>query len=151
MRLGQRLRARRTQLGLTLMTVATRAGLSVPYVANLEKGRANPTLDVIVGLASALGVRTAELLAGDDEPGEEIDDLFLGLPPVLVDYAQGRVMHAQTERLAAQAGMSVDDMRSALLRAIAAAPRPTGRTLSPRDCHRLLDTYQLILTDPGDP
>jgi DNA-binding XRE family transcriptional regulator len=61
-RLAVRLRARRAQLGLTLLTVATEAGLSVPYIANLEKARGNPTLDVIVALARALDVSPAELI-----------------------------------------------------------------------------------------
>jgi transcriptional regulator with XRE-family HTH domain len=132
------------------MAVATAAGLSVPYVANLEKGRGNPTLDVIVGLAGALGVRPSELLAGDDEPGAQIDETFLGLPPVLVDYAQGRTHQGQTERIAAQGGLSVSETRSVLLQAMAAAPRPVRRALSKDDCRRLLDAYQLVLADPGD-
>ncbi|MGC1281309.1 MAG: helix-turn-helix transcriptional regulator, partial [Streptosporangiaceae bacterium] len=42
--LGRRLRARRSAQGRTLASVAMQAGLSVPYVANLENGRGNPTL-----------------------------------------------------------------------------------------------------------
>ena len=41
--LGARLRARRLALGMTLAEVAERAGLSLPYVSNLERGRGNPT------------------------------------------------------------------------------------------------------------
>ena len=35
--------------------VAVQAGLSVPYIANLEKAHGNPTLDPLVRLADALG------------------------------------------------------------------------------------------------
>jgi transcriptional regulator with XRE-family HTH domain len=51
---GRVARARREDLGLTLREVASNAGLSLPYVANLEKGRKNPTLDTLVRLSIAL-------------------------------------------------------------------------------------------------
>jgi len=148
---GERLRARRAELGLTLLTVATQAGLSVPYVANLEKGRGNPTLDAIVALAGALQVGPAELLAVDPGADEQIDDLFVGLPPVLVEFAHGRILASQTRRLAEVCHWKVDQMRRALLRAMATAPRPAGRALNEHDCRRLLDAYQLILTDLPEP
>jgi DNA-binding XRE family transcriptional regulator len=133
------------------MAVATEAGLSMPYVGNLEKGRGNPTLDVVVALARALRVDPAELVASDeDEPRSTIDDLFASLPPVLVDYAQGRVMVEPTERMAGRLGLAPDAMRMLLVRAMAAAPQPIGRPLSKVDCRRLLDAYELILADPGD-
>jgi len=40
--IGRQLRARRTAAGRTVASVATDAGLSVPYIANLENGRGNP-------------------------------------------------------------------------------------------------------------
>ena len=55
--LGRRLRARRTAAGRTIASVAVQAGLSVPYIANLENGRGNPTLAALTNLAQALGVR----------------------------------------------------------------------------------------------
>ena len=45
--IGSRLRARRVELGLTLAQVAEQAGLSLPYISNLERGRGNPTLDAL--------------------------------------------------------------------------------------------------------
>jgi transcriptional regulator with XRE-family HTH domain len=151
---GDRLRARRIELGLTLLTVATDAGLSVPYVANLEKGRGNPTLDVIVALADALRLSPAALLEGDDlegdEPDEPVDKTFVGLPPSLVDYAQGKMLGQPTDRLAEHLDLSVKETRALVLRAMAAAPRPSHRVVSRQDCRRLLDVYTLIVTDPGD-
>src|SRR4051812_1812640 len=41
--MGRQLRALRTAAGRTVASVAADAGLSVPYVANLENGRGNPT------------------------------------------------------------------------------------------------------------
>jgi transcriptional regulator with XRE-family HTH domain len=59
---GIRARRRREELGLTLREVALNAGLSVPYIANLEKARGNPTLDTLVRLSEALDVQLAEML-----------------------------------------------------------------------------------------
>jgi transcriptional regulator with XRE-family HTH domain len=146
---GERLRARRIELGLTLLAVATEAGVSVPYVANLEKGRGNPTLDVIVGLAGALGLSPAALLEGD-EPDEPVDKAFVDLPASLADYAHGKVLGQPTERLAEHLAIPVEETRSLVLRAMAAAPRPVGRVLSRQDCRRLMDVYSLIVTDPSD-
>ena len=44
---GARLRARRIELALTLAQVAEASGLSLPYVANIEKGRGNPTMTAL--------------------------------------------------------------------------------------------------------
>jgi transcriptional regulator with XRE-family HTH domain len=149
---GERLRARRMELGLTLLTVATSAGVSVPYVANLEKGRGNPTLDVIVALAEALGLSPATLLEDDepDELDEPMDKTLVGLPPSLVEYAQGKLLAQPTERLAGYLGISAQEARSSALRGMAAAPRPASRVLSRQDCRRLLDVYTLIVLDPTD-
>jgi transcriptional regulator with XRE-family HTH domain len=144
------MRARRSALGHTLVTVANEAGLSVPYVANLEKGRGNPTLDAIVSLARALRIDPAELLASADPAADHVEAALVDLDPVLSDYAQGKVLQAQTEWMATTGQLQVDEMRLAILRAMAIAPRPAGRSLSRRDCARLLDAYSLILSDPGD-
>lgn len=146
-RLGERLRARRMELGLTLASVATEAGLSVPYVANLEKGRGNPTLDAVVALAAALEVTPGALLSFE-ELQRPIDTSLATLPPGLADYSRGRAFAGLTQRLAAHQGVSTRVMRAALLRALLSAPRPEARELTQRDYERLLDAFSLILTDP---
>ena len=65
--IGRELRARRTAAGRTVASVAADAGLSVPYVANLENGRGNPTVTALTRLAAALGMRLVVTLV----PGEE--------------------------------------------------------------------------------
>src|SRR5258707_3013867 len=55
--IGRQLRARRTASGRTIASVAADAGLSVPYIANLENGRGIPTLAALRRLAAALGQR----------------------------------------------------------------------------------------------
>ncbi|MGW4207776.1 helix-turn-helix domain-containing protein [Lentzea sp. NPDC004789] len=53
--LGPALRSLRQAGGRTVASVAADAGLSVPYIANLENGRGNPTLSALARLAGALG------------------------------------------------------------------------------------------------
>ena len=67
MELGDVLRDRRTAAGRTIASVAVDAGLSVPYIANLENGRGNPTLAALDRLATALGARL-EVRIDDEEP-----------------------------------------------------------------------------------
>ena len=65
--IGRQLRARRTAAGRTVASVAADAGLSVPYVANLENGRGNPTATALTRLAGALGMRLVITLAPDED------------------------------------------------------------------------------------
>jgi transcriptional regulator with XRE-family HTH domain len=59
---GANVRKLRDQRALTQRTLAKVAGLHVRYVRLIERGRMNPTLSVIVGLADALGVQPARLM-----------------------------------------------------------------------------------------
>lgn len=61
---GRLLREKRVARGLTQEELAFSAGMSVPYLSDLERGRWNPSLAMIVDLAVALQVRPAELLEG---------------------------------------------------------------------------------------
>jgi transcriptional regulator with XRE-family HTH domain len=61
--LGVRIRDRRRELGLTQVTLATRAGLSRPSIANVEAGRQNVGLRQLLSLANALDVEVAALFA----------------------------------------------------------------------------------------
>ena len=65
--IGRQLRARRTAAGRTVASVAADAGLSVPYVANLENGRGNPTTTALTRLAGALGMRLLVTLEPDED------------------------------------------------------------------------------------
>jgi transcriptional regulator with XRE-family HTH domain len=78
--LARALRDGRLALGLTQLALATKVEMARSYVAAIEHGRANPSLDVIVRLAAALGL-----------------DLDLTLrPPVIVgDRRQRDAVHAR--------------------------------------------------------
>ena len=61
--LGVKLRALRQSQGLGLKEVAGRAGLSVSYLSEIEKGKKYPKPDKLVDLAHALGVPYDDLVS----------------------------------------------------------------------------------------
>lgn len=138
--LGRRLRARRGSQGRTLASVAMQAGLSVPYVANLENGRGNPTLGSLHRLADALDVRLSELL----ETGEDAADRPAALPESLAEFSQGARFRREVRRLADEGKVAPAEVRHQLLTAMAAVPQP-HRGLDELDWHRILDALVLVL------
>ncbi|MDT7587978.1 MAG: hypothetical protein QOE32_5528 [Pseudonocardiales bacterium] len=67
-RLGQRIRSRRRELNLTLVEVAERAELSHPFLSQLERGLARPSMSSLFRIARALGVTQDWLLAAGSPP-----------------------------------------------------------------------------------
>jgi len=65
--LGSRLRALRTERDETLAQTAERAGISPQYLSEVERGRKEPSSEMIAALAGALGITVADLMAGTAE------------------------------------------------------------------------------------
>src|SRR5262252_8931378 len=66
--LGRRLRALRQDQQETLAETAARAGISPQYLSEIERGRKEPSSEMIAALAGALGVTLiglTEQVAGD--------------------------------------------------------------------------------------
>ncbi|GLZ37996.1 helix-turn-helix transcriptional regulator [Actinokineospora sp. NBRC 105648] len=66
--LGRNLRATRESQGGRLVDVAERAGISPQYLSEIERGRKEPSSEMIGAVTGALGVDLADLLtdvAGD--------------------------------------------------------------------------------------
>jgi transcriptional regulator with XRE-family HTH domain len=66
--LGHRLRALRAEHGETLAETASRAGISPQYLSEVERGRKEPSSEMIAALAGALDTTLADLttqVAGD--------------------------------------------------------------------------------------
>jgi transcriptional regulator with XRE-family HTH domain len=59
--LGQRLRALRQDQRETLSQTATRAGISPQYLSEIERGRKEPSSEMIAALAGALGTTLTDL------------------------------------------------------------------------------------------
>jgi len=70
---GRILSKSRTTRGLTQEELAFRAGMSVPYLSDLERGHWNPSLAMVVDLARALEVHPAALLTDlEVDPNAEL-------------------------------------------------------------------------------
>ena len=65
--LGSRLRTLRTDRDETLAQTAERAGISPQYLSEVERGRKEPSSEMIAALAGALDLTVAELMAGAAE------------------------------------------------------------------------------------
>ncbi|MFE2752748.1 helix-turn-helix domain-containing protein [Actinosynnema sp. NPDC059335] len=62
--LGRSLRAAREERGSRLVDVAERAGISPQYLSEIERGRKEPSSEMIAAVTGALGVDLADLLVG---------------------------------------------------------------------------------------
>ena len=62
--LGRALRLTREELGDRLVDVAERAGVSPQYLSEIERGRKEPSSEMIAAITGALGVDLADLLVG---------------------------------------------------------------------------------------
>ncbi|MBB5958226.1 transcriptional regulator with XRE-family HTH domain [Saccharothrix tamanrassetensis] len=62
--LGQSLRAAREERGSRLVDIAERAGISPQYLSEIERGRKEPSSEMIAAVTGALGVDLPDLLVG---------------------------------------------------------------------------------------
>jgi transcriptional regulator with XRE-family HTH domain len=62
--LGPRLRTTREQRGDRLVDTADKAGISPQYLSEIERGRKEPSSEMIAAVAGALGLDLADLLIG---------------------------------------------------------------------------------------
>jgi transcriptional regulator with XRE-family HTH domain len=79
---GAALRRIRSDRGLTLREVAAAASVSMPYLSEIERGRKEPSSEVLAGVCAALGMTLVDLL---DETSAE-----LGAAAAVVDLATHR-------------------------------------------------------------
>lgn len=68
--LGARLRALRKERGLTLVRLAEATGLSNPFLSQIERGKARPSLTSLAAIAGALDCPVSDLLGPPSEAAE---------------------------------------------------------------------------------
>lgn len=91
--IGERVRERRTQLGLNQVELAARANLSPSYISRLEAGQTGERLEDLVKVAQALGWRLSQLVGESDT--ELLAELRRQLPSGAdVSVVFGRVIAA---------------------------------------------------------
>jgi transcriptional regulator with XRE-family HTH domain len=122
--LGAELRDRRKTAGRTIASVAVDAGLSVPYIANLENSRGNPTIATLTRLAEALGTTLKVEL--EDQPTTDVDNLSPRAVQVI-------------DQLAATQRRTKQVVRRDLLSTLESLKDLLGREPTSRDIDRLLD------------
>ncbi len=79
--LGDRVRSRRRERGWSRRQLAEATGISERFLADVETGRANPSVARLCELGASLGLTPAELLGGTAHPSRPTDQLvaLLGL------------------------------------------------------------------------
>jgi transcriptional regulator with XRE-family HTH domain len=106
--LGGRVRSLRRERGLTLKALGGRAGLSHPFLSQVERGLARPSVTSVERIAAALDVPVAQLWAPPrrregavllphaEAPGAPRE--LLGTPgaPSVLEWAGGRSWPAET-------------------------------------------------------
>ncbi|WP_267347015.1 helix-turn-helix transcriptional regulator [Sphingomonas sp. GM_Shp_2] len=68
---GDRLKQRRRELGLTQGQLAERTGSTAAYVSQVERGQANPTLDLLARFAEVVGLEVWDMLRPATSRGTE--------------------------------------------------------------------------------
>ena len=70
--IGQNIRKRRDEIGITQETLAERVGLSTSYMGAIERGEKLPKLTVFIRITNALEISADRLLSGVLAVGNEI-------------------------------------------------------------------------------
>lgn len=155
MDLSAELRDRRKAAGRTIASVAVDAGLSVPYIANLENGRGNPTLSALARLATALGAHLQVTLEDDPPPFVAATGSSVGTPgevPGGTSSAASAELLAASPRatkviatLASSQGRTRRSVKRQLLTTLEALTPLLSTPPTESDLNRLLDL--LLLAD----
>ena len=145
--IGRQLRARRTAAGRTVASVAADAGLSVPYIANLENGRGNPTTAALTRLAEALGLRlVVSLVPGEEQAGVSASP---EMPASLVRLGRTARFRQAVKVIATAEDLDAGEFAVQLIAALALIAQSLGRDLAEADWWRLLDALLLVAAYPA--
>jgi len=81
--IGQKIKERRQCLGITQETIATILDVNPSHISNIERGRANPSLTVLVKIANILECSVDYFISGeytfklDKDGGKTLDDKIM--------------------------------------------------------------------------
>src|SRR5215469_11538403 len=117
--IGRQLRSRRAAAGRTVASVALDAGLSVPYVANLENGRGNPTLGALTRLASALGTQLSVSFQPTGSGTQSVSAVLAELPLPLVRLGRTERFQRMTDLISSSRDCDPGDLAAQILSSLA--------------------------------
>jgi len=152
--IGRQLRARRAATGRTVASVAANAGLSVPYIANLENGRGNPTLTALSRLAAALGMELAVTLQSPGEAARAPGLMSAGVPASLVRFSRSARFRRAAETMAQAresggGGQGAAELSARLVAALAGLAQAMGTDPGEADWSRIIDALLLVAVHPA--
>ena len=147
--IGHQLRARRTAAGRTVASVAADAALSVPYVANLENGRGNPTTAALARLAEALGMRLVITLVPDEGSHQAGEPAPPAVPASLVRLGRTARFRQAVRAMTATLDVDASEFSAQFVAALAALAHSMGKDLGEPDWWRILDALLLVATHPA--
>ena len=147
--IGRQLRARRTAAGRTVASVAAEAGLSVPYIANLENGRGNPTTTTLTRLAGALGMRLVVTLVPAEQGQQAGPSASPQMPASLVRLGRTARFRQAVKVMAAALDLDAEEFTAQVVAALAALAQAMGKDPAEADWWRLLDALLLIAAHPA--
>ncbi len=115
--LSDRLRGLRAARGMTRRLLSRHSSISERYLAQLEGGKANPSVTVLWQLASALGVDFGDLVLasseGDRSMDPELRRLLVSVPPDAVAGARDLLRDYLGERRDSRGGIALIGLRGA--------------------------------------
>ncbi|MEV1147706.1 helix-turn-helix transcriptional regulator, partial [Micromonospora sp. NPDC049799] len=79
--IGGVLRRLRQRQGRTLREVAAAAGVSVPYLSEVERGRKEASSEVLAAICRALGIRLSDLLEEARDDLRRVEPRIPAAPP----------------------------------------------------------------------
>jgi transcriptional regulator with XRE-family HTH domain len=128
-------------------SVAADAGLSVPYIANLENGRGNPTTAALTRLAAALGMQLQVTLVAE-ESQRAVAASPPEVPASLVRLGRTSRFRRASKVMARALDLDADEFSLQLVAALAMLAQTLGKELAETDWWRVLDALVLIATHP---
>jgi XRE family aerobic/anaerobic benzoate catabolism transcriptional regulator len=126
--IAHRIRSARARAGFTRKQLATASGASERYLALLEAGTGNPSVEMMIAIANALGLAMAELLpmGGERDAGVALAaSLLRRLPPEELQL----VLEQYEQR---PDGLSLKQLRVALIGLRGAGKSSLGQALAQR-------------------
>ena len=119
----------------------------MPYIANLENGRGNPTTTALTRLAGALGMHLVIALVPveDSQAGVPASP---EVPASLVRLGRTARFRQVVRAIAAALDLDADEFSAQLVAALAALAHSMGKDLAEADWWRILDALLLVTAHP---